>query len=113
MDVQPLMRQERNPMVHIFGGGSAVSSDEATTTICPHCHCKRVQWSHAVGLEHVARFLAIGFYRCRECHHRFAGYRRWGRKQAQTVLIILGILAMTAFVWLMLNYFKPWQLGDY
>ena len=89
-----------------------MSSDEYPTTICRKCHGKRVKWSHAVGLEHLMRFLGIGFYRCRACHHRFAGYRRWGRKQAQTVLIILGILAMTAFVWVAMYYFKPWQLGD-
>jgi hypothetical protein len=82
-----------------------MASDETTKRLCPHCGSDRVQWSRSGGVERLVRFTGIGFFRCRQCKHRFSGFRGWSHHQTRVALYLVGIVATFLIVWLALKYF--------
>jgi hypothetical protein len=74
---------------------------------CPVCQSERVQWSRSVGLEHLARFACIGFYRCRHCKYRFFGFRGWGVRELRIAMLLGGLAAAAGLIWFGILYFGP------
>ena len=71
---------------------------------CPQCQSDRVHWSRARGPERLARFLGVGYFRCRECGIRFRAFRRWGQKQRNLVFTVLGLVLFVAVLWFTLKF---------
>jgi DNA-directed RNA polymerase subunit RPC12/RpoP len=71
---------------------------------CPHCHSERVNWSRSKGYERVARFVGVGYYRCRACSRRFVAFRWWGHNQLKVILGALAFLAFIVVFWQIINF---------
>jgi hypothetical protein len=71
---------------------------------CPQCQSDRVHWSRSRGLERLARFVGVGYFRCRACGIRFRAFRAWGRKQRSLLFTVLGFLVFVAVLWYTLKF---------
>lgn len=70
---------------------------------CPECDSDRVHRSQPRGLERLIRFLGLGYYRCRQCQHRFSAYCGWGTKEKAALRYAMVVAVLLLGLWVMLK----------